>query len=101
MIKINFLKKISRALIREPELLLLDEPFSNLDSTIKESMKEEIFKIFKETNTITILVTHDINDPLNISDRILIFKAGILQQYDDPVYNCALYRFLLCENIRT
>ena len=76
---------IARALIREPELLLLDEPFSNLDSTIKESMKEEIFKIVKETNTTTILVTHDINDAFNISDRILIFKAGILQQYDDPV----------------
>lgn len=76
---------IARALIREPELLLLDEPFSNLDSTIKESMKEEIFKIVKETNTTTILVTHDINDALNISDKILIFKAGILQQYDDPV----------------
>ena len=76
---------IARALIREPELLLLYEPFINLDSTIKESMKEEIFKIVKETNTTTILVTHDINDALNISDRILIFKAGILQQYDDPV----------------
>ena len=76
---------IARAIIREPDLLLLDEPFSNLDSTIKESMKEEIFKIVKETKTTTILVTHDINDALNISDRILIFKAGILQQYDDPV----------------
>ena len=76
---------IARALIREPELLLLDEPFSNLDSAIKESVKEEIFKIVKETNTTTILVTHDINDAMNISDKILIFKAGILQQYDSPV----------------
>ena len=76
---------IARALIREPELLLLDEPFSNVDSAIKESMKEEIYRIVKETNTTTILVTHDINDAMNISDRILIFKAGILQQYDDPV----------------
>ena len=76
---------IARALIREPELLLLDEPFSNLDSAIKESVKEEIFKIVKETNTTTILVTHDINDAMNISDKILIFKAGILQQYDNPV----------------
>ena len=71
---------VARALIREPELLLLDEPFSNLDSTIKQSMREEIYKIIKETNTTTVLVTHDINDSLNISDKILIFKAGIVQQ---------------------
>ena len=76
---------IARALIREPDLLLLDEPFSNLDSNIKLSMREEIYKIIKETNTTTILVTHDINDSLNIADRILIFKAGVLQQYDDPI----------------
>ena len=76
---------IARALIREPDLLLLDEPFSNLDTNIKDSMREEIYRIIKKTNTTSILVTHDINDALNISDRILIFKAGILQQYDDPV----------------
>ena len=76
---------IARALIREPDLLLLDEPFSNLDSNIKFSIRDEIYKILKETNTTTILVTHDINDSLNIADRILIFKAGVLQQYDDPV----------------
>ena len=76
---------IARALIREPELLLLDEPFSNVDSAIKESMKEEIYRIVKETNTTTILVTHDIKDAMNISDRILIFKAGVLQQYDSPI----------------
>jgi len=76
---------IARALIREPDLLLLDEPFSNLDTTIKDSMREEIYRIIKKTKTTTILVTHDIKDALNISDRILIFKAGILQQYDDPV----------------
>ena len=76
---------LARALIREPELLLLDEPFSNLDSEIKSSMREEIYRIIKETKITTILVTHDINDALNIADRILIFKAGILQQYDDPV----------------
>ena len=62
----------------------MDEPFSNLDSAIKESMREEIYKIIKETNTTTILVTHDINDSLNIADKILIFKAGIVQQYDKP-----------------
>ncbi|MAP99246.1 MAG: hypothetical protein CMC51_00265 [Flavobacteriaceae bacterium] len=75
---------IARSIIREPDLLLLDEPFSNLDANIKYSIRDEICKIIKKTNTTTILVTHDINDVLNISDKILIFKAGIVQQYSDP-----------------
>ena len=76
---------IARALVREPDLLLLDEPFSNLDSNIKTTIQDEIHKIIKKTKTTTILVTHDIKDTFNISDKILIFKAGILQQYDNPV----------------
>ena len=76
---------LARALIREPDLLLLDEPFSNLDSSIKFKIQQEIHKIIKQTKTTTILVTHDIKDTFNISDKILIFKAGILQQYDNPV----------------
>ena len=76
---------IARALVREPDLLLLDEPCSNLDSNIKTTIQDEIHKIIKETKTTTILVTHDIKDTFNISDKILIFKAGILQQYDNPV----------------
>ncbi|MDA9749680.1 ABC transporter ATP-binding protein [Flavobacteriaceae bacterium] len=75
---------IARALVREPDLLLMDEPFSNLDSGIKSKIKSEIYKILKETNTTTILVTHDIRDTFDISDKILIFKAGIVQQYDNP-----------------
>ena len=75
---------IARALVREPDLLLMDEPFSNLDSGIKSKIKSEIYKILKETNTTTILVTHDIKDTFDISDKILIFKAGIVQQYDNP-----------------
>jgi iron(III) transport system ATP-binding protein len=76
---------IARALIREPDLLLLDEPFSNLDSSIKHSIIDEIYQIIKATKTTTILVTHDIKDSLNIADKILVFKAGKLQQYDNPV----------------
>ena len=75
---------ITRALIREPDLLLMDEPFSNLDISIKSKIQNEVYKILKSTNTTTILVTHDIKDTFDISDRILVFKAGIVQQYDKP-----------------
>jgi iron(III) transport system ATP-binding protein len=75
---------IARALIREPDLLLMDEPFSNLDSSIKSKIQSEVYKILKKTNTTTILVTHDIKDTFDISDKILVFKAGIVQQYDQP-----------------
>ena len=71
---------IARSLIRKPDLLLLDEPFSNLDSNIKTKIKDEIYRIIKESGITTIFVTHDISDTFNISDRILIFKAGVLQQ---------------------
>tara|TARA_B100000902_G_C27195269_1_gene856121 strand:- start:220 stop:1194 length:975 start_codon:yes stop_codon:yes gene_type:complete len=75
---------IARALIREPDLLLMDEPFSNLDTSIKSKIQNEVYKILKKTNTTTILVTHDIKDTFDISDKILVFKAGIVQQYDQP-----------------
>ncbi|MAV66050.1 MAG: hypothetical protein CMC26_03610 [Flavobacteriaceae bacterium] len=75
---------IARSIIREPDLLLLDEPFSNLDSNIKHQVRDEICNIVKKTKTTTILVTHDINDALNISDKILVFKAGVVQQFSNP-----------------
>ena len=75
---------IARSIIREPDLLLLDEPFSNLDANIKYTIRDEICRIIRKSKITTILVTHDINDALNISDKILIFKAGIVQQYSSP-----------------
>ena len=75
---------IARAIIREPDLLLLDEPFSNLDSSIKLQIKNEIYNIIKTSGINTILVTHDIKESFSIADKILIFKAGVLQQYDEP-----------------
>ena len=75
---------IARSIIREPDLLLLDEPFSNLDANIKFSIRDEICKIIRDSEVTTILVTHDINDAFNISDKILIFKDGISQQFSSP-----------------
>ena len=75
---------IARSIIREPDLLLLDEPFSNLDANIKFSIRDEICKIIRDSEVTTILVTHDMNDVFNISDKILIFKDGISQQFSSP-----------------
>ena len=75
---------IARSIIREPDLLLLDEPFSNLDANIKFSIRDEICKIIRDSEVTTILVTHDMNDAFNISDKILIFKDGISQQFSSP-----------------
>ena len=76
---------IARAIIREPELLLLDEPFSNLDKKIKKSIIDHVEFILQQKKITTILVTHNINNILNISDKILVFKGGVLQQCDSPV----------------
>ena len=64
--------------------MLLDEPFSNLDANIKFSIRDEICKIIRDSEVTTILVTHDMNDAFNISDKILIFKDGISQQFSSP-----------------
>lgn len=90
---------IARALIREPDLLLLDEPFSNLDVAIKSSIRDEIQHIIKTLKTTTILVTHDIHDSLNISDKILVFKSGKLQQFDSPKNVYSSPKNLYCANI--
>ena len=75
---------VVRSLIRNPELLLLDEPFSNLDLSIKEHLKELVFSIIKELKTTTIIVNHDIQDSLEVSDRILILLNGEIKSFDTP-----------------
>lgn len=75
---------ISRALIKDPKLLLLDEPLSNLDARLRLEMREEIRRIQQETKTTTIFVTHDQEEALSISDRIVLLKDGIIQQDDVP-----------------
>jgi iron(III) transport system ATP-binding protein len=72
---------LARALAPKPELLILDEPFSNLDVILRQQLRSDIKKILKKTNTTAIFVTHDIKDALKISDEILVLQKGNLLQH--------------------
>lgn len=75
---------LARTLVTKPEVLLLDEPLSALDGVIKESIKARIQSIAKEFNLTTIIVTHDPEEALTISDKILIIKDGNVAQFGTP-----------------
>lgn len=75
---------IARALAPRPKILLLDEPFSNLDTTLKDRVRSEISEILKRSGTTVILVTHDVQDALSMADRIAVLKQGKLLQVDHP-----------------
>ena len=75
---------LARALVIEPDVLLLDEPLSNLDAKLRIEMREEIIRIHKEMSITTIYVTHDQHEALSISDRVAVMDEGYVQQFDTP-----------------
>ena len=75
---------IARALAKEPDILLLDEPLSNLDARLRLEMREEIRRLQLKTGITTIFVTHDQEEALSISDYILLMRKGTIQQYGVP-----------------
>ncbi|SCH69848.1 MULTISPECIES: ABC transporter ATP-binding protein [unclassified Romboutsia] len=75
---------ITRALVQNPKILLLDEPLSNLDARLRLKIREEIRRLVKEIGITTIFVTHDQEEALSISDRIVLMNQGIVQQFDIP-----------------
>ncbi|MEK4023136.1 ABC transporter ATP-binding protein [Sporosarcina sp. FSL W7-1283] len=75
---------LARTLVTKPEVLLLDEPLSALDGVIKESIKERIKSIAKEFDLTTIIVTHDPEEALTLSDKILIINQGNISQFGTP-----------------
>ncbi len=77
---------LARALAPQPELLLLDEPFSNLDVELRERLSLEVRDILKQQNTTAILVTHDQHEAFNIADVVGIMAQGTIEQWDTP-YN--------------
>lgn len=75
---------LARTLVMKPKILLLDEPLSALDGVIKESIKEKIKEIAKGLNLTTIIVTHDPEEALSLSDKVMIMNGGKILQYDRP-----------------
>lgn len=75
---------IARTLVMQPKILLLDEPLSALDGVIKESIKERIKLIAREFNLTIIIVTHDPEEALTLSDKVLIINEGTVAQFGTP-----------------
>ena len=75
---------VARALVLEPQILLLDEPFSNLDARLRVHMREEVKQLQRKIGITTVFVTHDQEEALTIADRIAVMKDGVLQQIDTP-----------------
>ena len=75
---------IGRAIVRDPKVLLMDEPLSNLDAKLRNQMRAEIIKLRQRINTTFIYVTHDQVEAMTLGDRIVIMKDGYIQQIGTP-----------------
>jgi iron(III) transport system ATP-binding protein len=75
---------IARALAPSPSLILLDEPFSNLDESLKNKVRQDIQAILKKAGTTAIFVTHDTKDALAVADKVIVLHEGKMQQNDTP-----------------
>ncbi len=91
---------IARSLVTNPEIFLMDEPLSNLDTNLKEELRKEIVNIHKKLKTTTLYVTHDKNEALNMADKIVIINKGNVEQVGsakDILYspkNLFVFKFL-------
>ena len=95
---------LGRALIRQPKVLLMDEPLSNLDAELRHQMRNEIRRLHETLGTTTVYVTHDQIEAMTLADRIAILDEGELQQHGPPldVYNNPANDFVkgfLCKHI--
>ena len=75
---------IGRAIVRDPKVLLMDEPLSNLDAKLRNQMRAEIIKLRQKINTTFVYVTHDQTEAMTLGDRIVIMKDGFIQQIGTP-----------------
>ncbi len=75
---------LARAIARNPQLILLDEPFSNLDAALRSSTRQEVRRILKESGITAILVTHDQEEAMTFADRLAVMRLGKLEQIAPP-----------------
>jgi multiple sugar transport system ATP-binding protein len=75
---------MGRAIVREPQAFLMDEPLSNLDAKLRVEMRAEIARIQRDLEVTTIYVTHDQTEALTLGDRVAVMRDGLLQQFDVP-----------------
>ena len=75
---------LGRAMVRDPEIFLLDEPLSNLDAKLRTEMRSQITKLHQRLQTTFVYVTHDQTEAMTMADRIVVMKAGVIQQIDTP-----------------
>ncbi|WP_049925923.1 ABC transporter ATP-binding protein [Halopiger goleimassiliensis] len=87
---------MGRALLRDPEVFLLDEPLSNLDAKLRDQMRTELLDLHRELGVTTVYVTHDQTEAMTLGDRIAVLNDGRIQQIDDPqqVYDYPENRFV-------
>ena len=76
---------MGRALVRDPQVFLFDEPLSNLDAKLRSELRVEIKRLHQSLKNTMIYVTHDQIEALTLADRIAIMKSGVIQQLDDPI----------------
>jgi iron(III) transport system ATP-binding protein len=75
---------LARALATEPEVVLLDEPFSSLDASLRASVRAEVLEVLRLAGTTSILVTHDQDEALSMADQVAILRDGVIAQLDTP-----------------
>ena len=75
---------VGRAIVREPQVFLFDEPLSNLDAKLRVQTRAEIIKLHKQLGATFIYVTHDQTEAMTMGTRIAVMKDGVLQQVDTP-----------------
>ncbi len=87
---------LGRAMVRNPEVFLLDEPLSNLDAKLRTGMRSQISSLHKKLQTTFVYVTHDQTEAMTMGDRICVMKDGVIQQFDTPqnLYNSPCNMFV-------